>query len=163
MSNQISPANRAALLAVRRGRYPHMGPLDSAVWRLVLEHGLFPSDRYEYDVRLGGSKSLLVDDSHELKPMWETLLRKRVDVVAWSGQSPTLVEVKPVASFAALGQCLGYRFLWRAERGGEGPVRMACACAVVDEDLRGLFESLEIRLVCLPVALAEQVFSAGRS
>lgn len=134
-----------------------MGPADADVWESALRAKLVEADRYDYDVRLGGSLALHIDDGHVLKPMWATLLRKRVDVVAWTGETPVLIEVKPVASFAALGQCLGYGWLWKKERGSLSSVSLACVCAIADPDLLPVFEAYGVKVISLPAVQAEQV------
>lgn len=140
-----------------------MGPTDAAIWEAALRLGLVEYDRLEYDVRLGGKAAGHVDASHELFPMWETLLRKRVDVVAWLGQSPTLIEVKDVSSFAALGQCLGYRELWKRERHQGASPSAVCVCAVADADLKPVFESYGVSVVALPEAEALRVLARRTS
>ncbi len=139
-----------------------MGPVDTRIWQAALKFGLMPADKYEYDVRLGGSGAIGIDPAHELKEMWETLLRKRVDVVAWVRGVPWIVEVKPVASFAALGQCLGYADMWQREKGNTPPVRMACVCAVADPDLGPTFQRLGVDVRALPGVVAEQVLRPAR-
>lgn len=136
-----------------------MGPADKRVWEAALDAHIIEYDRYEYDVRLGGEASHLVPDEHELKPMWLTLLKKRVDVVAWRGKVPTVIEVKEVASFAALGQCLGYGWLWRKEMPTGIPVGMMCVCAVSDPDLSPVFAAYGVDVVALPPERAALVLA----
>jgi len=136
-----------------------MGPADARVWSAALRLGLVKFDSVEYDVRLGGSGASLVDKEHQLKPMWETLLRKRVDVVGYSREGVTIVEVKPIGGFAALGQCLGYLDLWTKEKPGPAKVQAMCVCAIVDPDLVPTFQRLGVRVVALPPDIAEQALS----
>jgi hypothetical protein len=141
----------------RRVPFTHMGPADTRVWQAALALGLFPADSYEYDVKLAGAIALVIDGSATEAAMWQTLLKKRVDVVAWRGKVPWIVEVKPVASFAALGQCLGYGFLWEKEKPKLGKPRLSCVCARVDPDLRPCFESFGVSVVELPLETAERL------
>ena len=153
----ISEANFYVLKRTRRVPFPHMGPADARVWRAALQAGLMPADRYEYDVRLGGKAAGLVPAEHEHAEMWAELLRKRVDVVAWRGDVPWIVEVKPIASFAALGQCLGYRSLWMAERRPGAAPRAACVCAICDADLEPVFGEFGVSVFVLPPRWADAV------
>jgi hypothetical protein len=139
-----------------------MAPGDVRVWREALRLGLVKADRFEYDVRLGGAGADLVEREHPHLRMWETLLKKRVDVVAWSGSHATIIEVKPVASFSALGQAVGYRFLWGRERAGRGGFRVAVVCAIVDPDLAPVFRLQQVDLVVLPADLVDQVLTRSR-
>lgn len=158
----ITPGNVRAFPRARRVQFPHMGPADTRVWRASLELGLARADRFEYDVRLGGALADLVEDGHEHKPMWETLLRKRIDVVAWTGQQPTIIEVKPVGSFAALGQVLGYGQLWEEERPGGLKPGLCVVCGFSDPDLISTYERYGVALVSLPSALAESLLEVSQ-
>lgn len=139
-----------------------MGPQDSAVWAQILTLGLMPAERLDYDTRLAGALAEEVETDHPHFPMWLTLLQKRVDVVAWRKGIPWLVEVKPQAGFAALGQALGYCDLWEREKGTQPkPVPCVC-CAVCDRDLEATFSRYGVEVVSLPVEIAEQVLSGLR-
>lgn len=151
----FSPANRTAHGSLRRVPFPHMGPQDTRIWRLALLHGLMPADRYEYDVKLGGQAASLVPAEHPQSGMWVELMRKRVDVVAWRSGVPWLIEVKGVASFSALGQCIGYRSLWWQERGRQPAPVAACVCAVTDPDLVRTYDENGVRMVPLSSDLVE--------
>lgn len=153
----ISRGNLEHFKATRRVPFPHMGPADTAVWTAALDLKLMPAGEWQYDVRLGGVGADLVDDEHSHKPMWETLLRKRVDAVGIIQARPWLVEVKPVASFAALGQVLGYCWLWENEKGATPKPVPVVVCAWEDADLRPIFAAYGVRVVSLPRALAEQL------
>ena len=142
--------------------FTHMGPVDTRIWQAALSLGLMPAETYEYDIRLGGNGSVGIDPEHHLREMWETLLRKRVDVVAWVHGVPWIVEVKPVAGFAALGQCIGYRDLWERDRGKTPPVRVACVCAVGDPDLAETFKRYDVDVRALPGVVAAQVLGPVR-
>lgn len=152
----ITPGNLRADQGARLTRYPHMGPNDIRVWAAALKLGLVKFDKVEYDVRLGGAGADLVDKEHVHRTMWETLLRKRVDVVGWQGKQVWIVEVKPVAGFAALGQCIGYRDLWKKERPGVSEPRAMCVCAIADPDLAVTFERQGVVVVSLPAAQAAE-------
>jgi len=136
-----------------------MGPADARVWRAALELNLVSFEKLEYDVRLGGLGAALIPDAHEHKRMWETLLRKRIDVVGWRRGVPWLVEVKPVAGFSALGQCLGYGFLWSKERGATPKPRLMTVCAVSDPDLMPVFALYGVSVVALPSEVAEALLA----
>jgi len=120
--------------------------------------GLLPETQWTYDVRLGGAAALVIPDEHTHKEMWATLLRKRVDAVGIVQGAPWLVEVKPVGSFAALGQALGYCDLWEREKGGTPKPVPVVVCAFLDADLGPTFLRYGVKVFVLPLALAEAAF-----
>lgn len=136
-----------------------MGPDDRRVWQAALKTGKLEYDRFEYDVRLGGRGADQVPDGHDLKVLYLSLLKKRVDVVAWRGKVPTLIEVKGVASFSALGQCLGYSWLWKKEMPTSNDVGMLCVCAAVDPDLRPVFDAYGVKLLVLPSDVGAEILT----
>ena len=92
-----------------------------------------------YDVALGGASARHVCSDDNLKEMWETLIKKRVDAVAEVGGEVWCCEVKPLANMAALGQALTYTYLWNAERRSRQKARAVVICSRVDEDLEAVF------------------------
>lgn len=152
----VSKGNLEHYRTSRRVPFPHMGPADARVWRFALAAGILPEVSWTYDERLGGAAADLVEPDHEHKPMWETLLKKRVDVVGIVLTRPWLIEVKPIGSFAALGQCLGYLDLWERERGADPKPLSVCVCAFVDLDLAPTFERFGVRVISLPTSYATQ-------
>jgi len=139
-----------------------MGPQDAAVWRAALAEGLIQAERFTYDVRLGGALGRLVTSGHELSGMWLNLMKKRIDVVAWSGLMPTVIEVKPVGSFAALGQCLGYGYLWEQKHSKGPKPKLCCVCAICDPDLKPAFAAFGVQVVELSPSEAERVLMPVR-
>ncbi len=149
-SSLVTPGNVRSLHGRRRDYFPHMGAADVRVWRMALDRGLIQADRFEYDVRLGGCACSLVPRDHEQWVMWETLLKKRVDVVAHTRKGEMLIEVKPVASFGGLGQALGYGDLWQRERGAWPHAGVAVVCEFVDPDLEATFRRFGVAVYTLP-------------
>ena len=158
----ISPGNLRAAQAARLSLYPHMGPADARVWDAALKLHLVQFDSVEYAVRLGGAGALAMDKAHTHRKMYETLLRKRVDVVGYSRAGVTVIEVKPYGGFAALGQCLGYLDLWQRERPGPEKVQALCVCAILDPDLGPTFAKFGVRVVALPPDEAQHVLAPSR-
>ncbi len=95
--------------------YDHMGPTDQTIWQRFIEK--FP-DAYEwcqYDVKVGEvpAFSTVVND-HSGGDV-SALYRKKIDVVATKGDRLDIIEVKPRASAAAVGQVKNYRRLYIKE------------------------------------------------
>lgn len=150
----VSRGNLEHYRVSRRVPFPHMGPADARVWRFAITAGILPDAQWSYDVRLGGAAAEPVPADHEHFTMWETLLKKRVDVVGMVGGIPWLIEVKPIGSFAGLGQCLGYCDLWEREKGAPPKPLPVLVCAFVDLDLAPTFERYGVRVISLPSELA---------
>jgi hypothetical protein len=90
-----------------------MFPVDVVIWERFLEKYPARCSRYEYDVKVG--EGIPVDPSwpENIQRMATQLTQGRVDVVGFSPGVVHIIEVKPDASFSALGQVLGYMFLYK--------------------------------------------------
>jgi hypothetical protein len=150
-----TPANRIAHTAAIGSRFAHMGPADAAVWEryLMSSHPHFVS--LEYDVRLGGQTGTVTDAGGDMRDMWEALVKKRVDVIARTTTERWIVEVKPTASMAALGQALSYLWLWENERGDDVPTRAVVVASKVDEDLVPIYSAFGVWVVLAPPRWSE--------
>lgn len=92
--------------------YPERTDGESAVIRdFLLEH-IDDYDAIDFSVRVG--EGLPPDPSHLPGVQRQTTFnsRKRIDVLAWRGKQPIIVEVKQRVTPASLGQILTYRTLW---------------------------------------------------
>jgi hypothetical protein len=92
----------------QRGKYPGLRPDEAAVLRdwLAVHQGEW--DRFDYNVRVGEGTDPGPAYADEIRKSYIMSTQMRVDVVAWRGGRPTLIEVKYRASAAALGQLAVY-------------------------------------------------------
>lgn len=153
----ITEANARASKASARSPYPHMSPADTKVWVAFLQTGFVEFTSASYDVAVGGKAAHQVADDAEFRPMWETLLKKRIDAVLFRTASIYTCEVKPTANMSALGQALSYAMLYQAERSPTVPVFPAVVCARVDADL----EPVYLRYGVLVVVVDDSPESSG--
>ncbi len=93
---------------VKRYKYPHMIGEDREIWnRFVLK---FPGrfDTVDYDFRVGKGMETDPNWPEYMKVDAIALTQKRIDVLAWDGEQPTIIEVKKRVGLSTLGQILGY-------------------------------------------------------
>jgi hypothetical protein len=97
-----------ALLLIRKA-YPERTDGESLVIRSYLLAHLKEFDRITFGKRVG--KGELPDPSHLPAIQRQTVLntQKRIDILAWRGSQPVIIEVKQRVTPAALGQILTYR------------------------------------------------------
>ena len=142
-----SAANVAALAGSAGGRYPHLAQADVPVWEAFLATRLIKFSRIYYDVGVGGKAARHLPQDEELRPMWKTLVRKRIDAVAIAAGSDWCIEVKPVAGMAALGQVLTYRQLFATEGRGAQTARAVVVCFRGDDDVEEVFSTFGVSVV----------------
>ena len=105
--------NAQALTKCRR--YPHLEPLDTAIWNAALDIDPWPNARVAYDVHVGTPAIVPMDSPESYRRMVEHLSTLRIDVVVLLPNKTLVIEIKPSASLSAIGQALGYTHLFHAK------------------------------------------------
>lgn len=132
---------------VARFKYPHMIKAEANVWnRFLLE---FPDyfDGCDYDWRVGDGMLVKPEWEENIKRMATMITQKRIDVVGWKGDSPTIVEVKNRAELSTLGQILGYFDLFVKDFPNFPEPEMLVLCHMIGEDDRFVMKKHKIRII----------------
>lgn len=99
----------------RRYKYPHMGPEDKAIWERFIDANPAAFDMCAYDVPVGSVPEFDTVVSPTTGGDAEKLYKKKIDVVASKGDALFIIELKPNAGLAALGQVTGYKTLFKLD------------------------------------------------
>lgn len=110
----VFDATDFALLLIRKA-YPERTDGESVVIRAFLLAHLREFDRIVFGKRVGHGEP--PDPSHLPAIQQQTLLntQKRIDILAFRGAQPIIIEVKQRVTPAALGQILTYRHHFQEE------------------------------------------------
>lgn len=130
-----------------RVRYPHMMPEDTKVWTRFLQEQQYGIEEVWYDVHVGTEA---VDPSNTdalTLRIARGLTRKRIDVVARVGGGFWVIEVKPRAGMAALGQAIIYAKLFTQEKRPTGLVVPMVIADSVDPDIVDQIDSLGVGVI----------------
>lgn len=131
---------------VKRRFYPHMVGEEIEIWGRFVDK--FP-DRFEsvdYDFRVGEGTVLEGGDSDSYVRMARMLSQKRIDVIGWVGDIPTLIEVKRRVGLSTLGQVLGYRVLFLKDFKHFGTPELLVVCATISQDDNFVLEENKIEI-----------------
>ena len=127
-----------------RGKYPHMFPLDVAVWERFLDQYGSEYDGFYYDVCVG---------KHcQTHPRWEESYRRdaeilsklRIDVVGIKPGSIDIIEVKPKGNMSSMGQLLTYLEHYVADFAPTKPIRALLVAADIDPNIVPLLANFRI-------------------
>jgi len=132
--------------------YPHLMVGDIVIWEQYLgtvDHGF---GSFDYDVHVGEGIVLMEEWEPEIKAMALALSEKRIDVVGWVDDVPTIIEVKPSASLSAIGQVLCYRELYSTRFPGVIRPLLVIVTDFELPDIRKLCKTFGISFVVLVVA-----------
>jgi len=127
--------------------YPHMLSEDIEVWTRYLTNPISSIVEVWYDVHVGGG--IKVGDQADALTQKIALGvgRKRIDVIARVGGGFWVVELKPYASMAALGQIITYSRLFIEEYHPIGEVWPVIICNDFDDDCTADFDALGVIVI----------------
>lgn len=97
-----------AQLLIRKA-FPERTDGESAVIRAYLEKHITEFDRVSFGKRVGKGATLDPTTSPAAQRATAFSTRKRIDILAWRGSQPVIIEVKQRVTPAALGQILTYK------------------------------------------------------
>lgn len=116
----------------RLSRYPHMFPLDIAIWeRFIDRHGASFSG-FSYDVKVGSGTEPIAGLGSEYERMQAILSKYRIDCVGYRDGEIRIIEVKPEAGTIAIGEVELYTALYARDF---SPTERIIGCIVTDRYL----------------------------
>jgi hypothetical protein len=130
-----------------RIKYPHMMPEDTAIWTAFLEGGKYIPDKVWYDVKVGQPMPMPGGEPPWMKKYVSYSTRKRIDVVARVGLDHWVIECKPNAGHAALGQVIHYARAFMREYEYPGEVVPVIITDSMDPDLKIDYQEIGIVVI----------------
>lgn len=130
-------------------KYPHMQPLDVAVWeRFISTHPDY-FERVDYDVLVGTGVEPTGKHDANVEAGYQTLTQKKIDVVGYKDGKTTIVEVKPIANMRGLGQIIVYSHLYADDHQEAGPLTRLIVAGEMERELEPVFASqgVEVAIV----------------
>ena len=100
---------------IKKRNYTHMMGEDKIIWERFIDKYPKRFDTVDYDWRVGEGIDLNPDWEDNIMRMANMITQKRIDVLAWNGEQPTIIEVKKRVGLSTLGQVLGYKELFVTE------------------------------------------------
>lgn len=91
--------------------YPERTDRESGIIRDYLRDHLAEFDRVSFTVRVGVGHEPDPSLPVRIQKQQKFVTQKRIDLLAWRGAQPVIVEAKYLVQPSALGQILGYRQL----------------------------------------------------
>ncbi len=102
-------------MALLNRLYPHLMPTEIPIWEQWLKTYEQEYNRFDYDVRVGESITPPPTVDANICAMAVSLAKKRIDVVGWKNDQPTIIEIKDYVGLTALGQMFSYPLLYQWE------------------------------------------------
>lgn len=143
----LSPFPAAIYLHSWRGRFPHLMPVDVAIWNRYLDRYGAQFLGFQYDITLGHGATPLPEMSPADRFLLWSLTVKRADCLGIQLEGVTLYEVKPRLGMAAIGQVVSYYVLWLRQYGYVPAVKMAVVCEQDEPDLHYVIDALGFQVI----------------
>lgn len=99
----------------KRFKYPHLLGDDIPIWEKFIELHPDKFQSVDYDIHVGTGILSKEDSPDKESDQWRQLTMKRIDVVGWKNQQPTIIEIKKRVGLDTLGQILGYQILYKRQ------------------------------------------------
>lgn len=133
---------------------------DAVILAFMLEHAN-DFTMFTFSRRVG--EGLAPDPTHLPAVQQNTLFgtRKRIDILAWSGSHPTIIEVKDRVTPASLGQILTYRHLLLEEQPDVEEPALVVIGRYSDPDTIKTLQAHGITVYLYPEADASRVSATG--
>lgn len=143
-----------ATLLVRRF-YPERTDRESRVIReWLINHGA-RYDRFSFSVRVGQGATPDPTFPPRLQKQINFVSKKRIDILAWVGALPTIIEVKYLVTPASLGQILSYRVFFLEENTNAPDPDLVVIGAASDPDTIRSLQAHDVTVLLYPQAVTE--------
>ena len=103
-------------------KYPHMFPLDIAIWERFIARYAADFSGFDYDIKVGTGTEPVPGLGPEYRRMQEILSKYRIDVVGHKSNALYIIEVKPEAGTIAVGQIETYTRLYARDYAPSVPI-----------------------------------------
>ena len=96
-------------------RYPHLAKNEVQIWDRFIKQNPEWAERADYDVPCGEHDILPADTPQHTKEDWDYLRSWKIDVVAYKGRIPFIIEVRPRANLGAIGEIVSKATMFMEE------------------------------------------------
>ena len=127
-----------------RYKYPHMFPLDVAVWERFLDKYGDDYEGFYYDVQCGAPCMQYSHWQDNYRRDAEMLSRLRIDAVGVKAGGFDIIEVKPRLNATSIGQVLSYRLHFIEDTKPSGSVRPVIVVGQPDENILAIAKQSDI-------------------
>jgi len=133
----------------KRYKYPHLKPLDIAIWERYISAKPDFWETVDYDLAIGTGAPIAPGTEENMARDFKILTQYKIDVVGYKGDTIDIVEVKPNAGASALGQAKSYELLYRRDVDQVSPLRTRLITDTIGADMPHLSEWMELEVISI--------------
>lgn len=131
----------------KRYWYPHMKPADVAILERFIARFPDAFQKCAYSVPVGTGLAPEDFAAAGLSPAENYNYQRKIDVLGYAEGVYTIIELKPRASTAAVGQVKGYGTLFRRDYKHAGPLRLMIATDQLMPEMEFLAKNEGVNLI----------------
>lgn len=128
-------------------RYNHMKPVDVEIWEAFLRAYPNAYESVIYDQPVGTGSPIPEGTPDNIALDMKMLTQWKIDVVGFIDDEVHVIEIKPDAGLSALGQVLGYAYLFRKEHPEHSKVVPVILTNQIRPDMPELTKAQGVRLM----------------
>ena len=128
-------------------KYPHMMPEDVALWERFIPFHSYFFDSVDYDVHIGEGASFLPTGEDTPDGRQNRLYQRKIDVVGYRNSEIWVIEIKPTADMATLGQILTYRSLCAKDDKLSKAKNFVILCSKINGEMRDILRENRIGIL----------------
>lgn len=116
-------------------KYPHLVGLDKIIWNKFIMTPDCRWESFDYDFHVGQGEPAPSTVPQNMAFMWESITQRRIDVIGYTPNSATIIEIKSYPTCGVLGQILAYRELYIASIAPTWEVELLVLCNTISRDV----------------------------
>jgi len=133
----------------KRYKYPHMQPNDVAIWERFIDANREAYEDVDYDVKVGSGAEIPSGTEENIAQGFKTLTQWKIDVVGKDKGRTDIIELKPNATPAALGQVKGYEQLYLEHIDPNATTQAVLITDTLRPDMEKLAKNFGVRLIVI--------------
>ncbi len=119
---------------------------EAELWERFMEKHPGRFESVDYDFRVGAGAPVPEGEEPSQARMIKMLSQKRIDVLAWLGDDPTIIELKRRVGLGTMGQVIGYKELFMRYFPAFPEPATLVICHEISEDDRYVVEGAGIHV-----------------
>ena len=127
-------------------KYPHMFPIDIAVWERFLQKYSEGYIKFDYDIKVGKPVKMFPYWEENYRKDAEILSKFRIDAIGYADDAIDVIEVKPRLNQASVGQILTYTELFLREFKPKLPVTPVIVAGEGNENIVPIAQMYDIEV-----------------
>jgi hypothetical protein len=134
---------------IKKPWYPNMREAETLIWERFL--AAFPDayDEVAYNVKVGEGAVIPEGTQQEIADDFTTLTQRKIDVIGFKNNDIDIIELKPYAGTAAVGQVKAYGVLYKKTYDANAKPNLIVMSDVEQRDTKTVADEEGVKLIII--------------